>query len=127
MDELTQIGIAVVEREGRFLVGERTKGSVLAGYSEFPGGKVQGGEHPSETAIRECLEETGLHVTIRGEYPSCRHPYDHGLLELHFFDCTARDPDPQPLAPFRWVDREQLASLCFPPANRDILALLTGP
>ena len=127
MDELTQIGIAVVEQEGCFLVGQRTKDSMLAGYSEFPGGAVQSGEQPREAAIRECLEETGLDVIIRGPYPSCRYLYDHGLLELHFFDCTARDPAQQPLAPFRWVDREQLASLCFPPANQEILALLTGP
>ena len=127
MDELTQIGIAVVQQEGCFLVGQRPAESVLAGYSEFPGGKVQPGEHPQQAAIRESLEETGLQVTIRGEYPGCRHPYEHGLLQLHFFDCTPCDPDQPPDAPFRWIGREELACLSFPPANQDILALLTSP
>ena len=126
MDELTHIGIAVVEQEGRFLGGERTGDSPLAGFNEFPGGKVQAGEQPAVAAVRECLEETGLAVTVRGDYPDCRHQYDHGLLQLHFFDCTPVDPAQQPQAPFRWVDRDQLASLSFPPANRELVTLLVG-
>ena len=108
-------------------LGQRPPGSVLAGYSEFPGGKVEPGEHPRQTAIRECLEETGLQVTIRGTYPGCRHPYEHDLLQLHFFDCTPCDPDQSPRAPFRWIGREELAELSFPPANQDLLGLLIGP
>ena len=60
----TEIAVAVVERDGSFLIGLRTAGLSLAGMAEFPGGKVEPGESPSAAAVRECLEETGLQIEV---------------------------------------------------------------
>ena len=49
-----RIGIAVVEHEGRYLVGTRGPDGPLAGYAEFPGGKCLPDELPEMCAIREC-------------------------------------------------------------------------
>ncbi|MDP6469251.1 MAG: NUDIX domain-containing protein, partial [Pirellulaceae bacterium] len=67
-DEPTLIAIAVVEHNGRFLVGMRPVETVLAGFSEFPGGKVEPNEVPAQAAVRECLEETGLEVEVSGAF-----------------------------------------------------------
>ena len=115
------IGICVVEDTGKFLVGERGAQSELPGLAEFPGGKVQAGEDPCQTALRECLEETGLKVDVVGQYPTCLQLYEHGLMELYFFQCRPRQPGQQPAAPFHWVSRQQLAELTFPAANRELL------
>ncbi len=123
-DKPTLIAIAVVEHHGRFLVGVRPEETVLAGFSEFPGGKVELGESPTQAAIRECLEETGLEVEVAGEFPEHVHQYDHDQVRLLFFHCRLKKNDQQPHPPFRWVDRAGLRSLRFPAGNNSLLALL---
>src|SRR5688572_2665955 len=91
MAEPTEISIAVVEYDGNFLIGERPEGAPLAGYWEFPGGKVEPGEDPRHTAARECREETGLEVDIGVEYPEVMHQYDHAKLHLHFFKAQPKE------------------------------------
>ncbi len=118
------IAVAVVEHRGQFLVGVRPPGVPLAGYSEFPGGKVEAGERPADAAARECLEETGLAVEVVGEFPDRIQQYAHGRLRLRFFQCRVHNGQPAPRAPFRWVARDQLAALRFPAGNDRLLAML---
>ena len=122
----TQIAIAVVERNGRFLVGERPAGKPLAGFAEFPGGRVEAGETPEQAAVRECFEETGLSVAVVRRYDDCRHDYAHDRVHLHFFACRIVGADTPPRDPFRWISRADLETLDFPEANRQLLGLLTG-
>ena len=117
-----QIAIAVVEREGHFLVGQRPQGVVLAGYWEFPGGKIAAGETPSTAAVRECREETGLVVDIAKALRTVHHRYDHDAMVLRFFLCRIHDDQASsPCDPFVWVARPVLAQLEFPPANRGVI------
>ena len=120
----TPIAIAVVEHAGRFLIGQRPPGVSLAGYWEFPGGKVEPGETPPEAAARECQEETGLTVSVGEAYQEIVHQYDHDRLQLHFFACHPLDAQATPKAPFRWVDRQNLSHYPFPPANDGLLTYL---
>jgi mutator protein MutT len=115
----TRIGIAVVEHDGRFLVGIRGEDGPLPGYAEFPGGKCHTGETPAECAIRECHEETGLRVEVTQPLLSREYEYPHGKVELHFFLCApAAGSAPAPThAGFRWVPATDLPTLRFPPAN----------
>ncbi|HEX3997969.1 MAG TPA: (deoxy)nucleoside triphosphate pyrophosphohydrolase [Pirellulales bacterium] len=117
-----QIAVAIVEHDGRFLVGVRPPGRPLAGLSEFPGGKVLAGESVAEAAVRECREETGLTIAVGAPLSIVEHNYPHGRLALHFFRCTLLDANrPVPAAPFRWLDPHELAQLEFPEANRAII------
>ena len=120
----TLIAIAVVERGGEFLIGPRPEGVPLAGLWEFPGGKVQPDETPAQAACRECLEEAGLEIEVLGEHPSRLHSYAHSRVDLRFFACRPREANAIPLAPFRYVPRAELTDYEFPPANRDLLAIL---
>ncbi|MFK7817709.1 MAG: (deoxy)nucleoside triphosphate pyrophosphohydrolase [Planctomycetaceae bacterium] len=123
--ERTQIGIAIVKRNDQFLIGIREKNNVLGGLSEFPGGKCEPEEEPSDCARRECWEETGLRVRIDEPLTVCRHDYPHGALELHFFLCSpAADEVPVPKGSFVWVDRTELLNLNFPEANAAVVQLL---
>jgi mutator protein MutT len=123
----TQIAIAVVEHDDRFLVGRRPPNVPLPGLWEFPGGKLQTGETAEAAAARECLEETGLAIQVGAEFPAVEHDYAHDRVELHFFHCTPIDPARPPREPFRWIPAAELAKLDFPPANRAILDRIVPP
>jgi 8-oxo-dGTP diphosphatase len=117
------IGIAVVEQNGRYLVGIRPEGAPLAGYAEFPGGKCAPGESPEACAVRECREETGLAVIPVCLLDRRTWTYPHATVELSFILCRPADAaDPAP--PFRWIARTVLSSFRFPEANAAVLTLL---
>jgi mutator protein MutT len=54
---------ALVDVDGRVLLTERPAGKPMAGLWEFPGGKVEAGERPEDTLIREMKEE--LDIVVR--------------------------------------------------------------
>jgi mutator protein MutT len=118
------IAVAVVEDAGRFLIGLRLPGGPLAGYWEFPGGKVQPGETPPAAAARECLEETGLEVSIGPALATVPFAYDQALVKLHFFAARPLRAVAALPARFRWVPAGALGEYTFPPANRGLLELL---
>jgi 8-oxo-dGTP diphosphatase len=53
---------ALIDVDGRVLIAERPPGKAMAGLWEFPGGKLEPGERPEETLIRELSEELGITV-----------------------------------------------------------------
>lgn len=118
------IAVAVVRHGDKFLVGPRPAGVPLAGFWEFPGGKVEPFESPADAAVRECREETGLNVRVVAEYPPADFDYSHGSLHLRFFDCVIAQECDSPSLPFVWVERQRLAQLAFPPANAPLLSWL---
>ncbi|GBD35170.1 8-oxo-dGTP diphosphatase [bacterium HR36] len=121
--ELVRVAIAVVRREQEVLVGIRPAEVPLAGLAEFPGGKCQARETPEQTAVRECLEETGLRVRACRRLCEVEHIYPHGRLHLTFVECEPLCLDP-PQAPFRWTAIGQLRQLQFPEANKLVLEIL---
>lgn len=119
----TRIGIAVVIDGERVLVGQRADGTVLAGHHEFPGGKCQQGESPEACAIRECLEETGLSVSVASLLDHRQFTYDHDTVDLSFFECEV-DQHHDPTPPFAWIELGHLDACSFPEGNRPLLELL---
>ncbi len=121
-----RVAVAVVELEGRYLIGRRPTGTALEGLWEFPGGKVQAGESIDAAAVRECLEETGVEIEVQSCRPGLIHEYAHARVELFFLACWPIDPRHVPAAPFVWVPRSELARYEFPAANaaliRDIVS-----
>lgn len=125
-DDRIPIGIAVVEHDGRFLVGIRSDDTSLAGCAEFPGGKCRAGEDPSDCAVRECEEETGLRVKVVELLFRTPYDYPHALVDLHFYNCRPAEAADvrERHGRFEWIPRGELASLSFPPANLPVLVLL---
>jgi 8-oxo-dGTP diphosphatase len=123
-DRAVPIAVAVVEHDDRFLIGQRPPGVVLAGFWEFPGGKIYEGESAEDAAVRECREETGIEIEALGTYGERLQMYDHGAVHLHFVACRPRDSLQSPCSPFRWVERLYLNGYQFPAANEELLSLL---
>jgi 8-oxo-dGTP diphosphatase len=126
-DEIQRVAIAVVEDRGRYLVGTRMPGEVLAGYAEFPGGKCRPDEAASTSAIRECREETGLDVIAVRRLFACRHTYPHGRLDIEFWLCRPICSSQAALPikrGYQWLPAQSLKPLRFPEANRGVIELL---
>jgi len=125
---VTQIGIAIIEREDYFLVGIRSGKTTLPGYHEFPGGKQQPGENSSQTAMCECKEETGVDVAAVRLLHQTAFQYEHDDVQLDFWLCELQSSSKlkTPASPWQWIPRNQLASLNFPPANAEIIEQLTA-
>ena len=99
----TSIAVAVVRQSGRVLIGQRPPGVPLAGFWEFPGGKVRPGEPPEEAAVRECREEAGLEIRVEGPCEEVVFPYPHGRLRIRFFLARPAGDSTAAWAPFCWV------------------------
>ena len=116
---------AVIRRGELFLVTRRLKDTHLAGYWEFPGGKCEADESCAFCLAREIKEELGCDVRIGDEILTVVHAYPGRPLELHFFECDlVGEPAPLLGQEIRWVAREQLASLQFPPADAELIRKL---
>lgn len=124
MSRGNEIGIAVVEHQGRYLVGTRGPDGPLPGYAEFPGGKCDLDEEtPAGAAIRECFEETGLRAEIVEPLLEREFDYPHGRVDLRFFLCRpAAGSDVNDLrGTFHWADAGTLSRLKFPEANGPVI------
>ena len=117
---------AVIEHDGRLLVTQRQKGAHLEGYWEFPGGKCDPGETHDACLTRELREELAVAAAVGTEIMATTHVYPDRRVELHFFHCRLLGtPAPQIGQEMRWVTREELAALRFPPADTELIELLT--
>jgi 8-oxo-dGTP diphosphatase len=118
---------AVIERDGTLLLTRRLRGTHLEGSWEFPGGKCEEGETHYQCLEREILEELGAKMRIGRQIFSVTHPYPDLVVELHFFDCELLgEPRPMIGQEMRWVRREELKSLEFPPADAELIRILSG-
>jgi 8-oxo-dGTP diphosphatase len=116
---------AVVERDGAFLVTRRLRGTHLEGCWEFPGGKCDPGESHASCLEREMLEELDVSVTIGEKILSTAHEYPELVVELHFYACVLNgEPRPMLGQDMRWVTRQDLRALDFPPADDELIARL---
>ncbi len=119
------VAAAVIERGGAFLVTRRLEGAHLEGRWEFPGGKCDPGESLTACLKREILEELGAGLRIGPEIFVVEHDYPERVVELHFFACELTGvPAPVLGQAMRWVRREELRSLDFPPADAELVERL---
>lgn len=99
----------------------------LEGYWEFPGGKCDPGESLEDCLRRELREELDADARIGRRLLVSAHEYATRIVELHFFETELLgDPRPTLGQEMRWVGRRDLHALKFPPADDELIALLTA-
>jgi 8-oxo-dGTP diphosphatase len=121
---------ALVDADGRVLIAQRPAGKPMAGLWEFPGGKVEAGERPEQTLIRELNEELGITVNEACLAPLtfASHAYAdfHLLMPLYVcrrWDGTVAAQEGQALA---WVRPNRLKDYPMPPADVPLIAHLAA-
>jgi mutator protein MutT len=117
---------AVIEQTDRFLITRRQDGVHLAGFWEFPGGKVADGESHAAALRREIREELDAGVVVRDLVLETSHEYPDRIVTLFFYRCDLIGT-PRPLIgqAMAWVARSELLSLSFPPADDELIRRLT--
>ena len=119
---------ALIDQDRRVLIAQRPEGKTLAGLWEFPGGKVEPGETPEDTVIRELAEELGVTVT-----KPCLAPLtfaSHNYLEFHIlmplFVCRRwhGTPVPREAQQLKWVRPNRLREFPMPPADEPLISHL---
>jgi 8-oxo-dGTP diphosphatase len=121
---------ALIDADGRVLLAERPAGKPMAGLWEFPGGKVEHGERPETTLIRELNEELGIVVQEACLAPLtfASHAYPDFDLLMPLYVCRRWDgavtaKEGQRLA---WVRPNRLRDYPMPPADEPLIAHLTA-
>ncbi|WP_055667493.1 (deoxy)nucleoside triphosphate pyrophosphohydrolase [Desnuesiella massiliensis] len=111
---------AIIENgSGEILIARRKQEKQLGGFWEFPGGKVDKGEKPEESLVRELKEEMDVLIEVKEFFGENIHQYDRGIIKLIAFKCkimsgTIKLVDHDNCV---WVRREQLDSYNFAPAD----------
>jgi 8-oxo-dGTP diphosphatase len=83
---MKRVVAAVIEKDGKLLVCQRTRHQTMPLKWEFPGGKIEEGEQPRDALRRELEEELGIHARIGDEIARVQHNYPNGsAVELRFF------------------------------------------
>ena len=119
------VACALIDVDGRVLLAQRPQGRAMAGLWEFPGGKMEAGEKPEQTLIRELKEELGIDVKEPCLAPLtfASHSYDDFHLMMPLYVCrrwegTATALEGQALA---WVRPNKLRDYPMPPADLPLI------
>ncbi|HXN43110.1 MAG TPA: 8-oxo-dGTP diphosphatase MutT [Xanthobacteraceae bacterium] len=119
---------ALVDPDGRVLIAQRPAGKTMAGLWEFPGGKVEAGERPEDTLIRELEEELGIVVDEQCLAPltfaSHSYPEFHVLMPLYIcrrWNGTVAPREGQRLI---WARPRELRNYPMPPADEPLISHL---
>ena len=115
---------ALIDADGRILMSQRPSGKQHAGKWEFPGGKIEVGERPEQTIVRELWEELRVEPC-----ESCLQPFmfasyadtDFDLL-MPLFLCRQWDGIPRPTEgqTIKWVFPDRLLELNLVPADEPL-------
>jgi 8-oxo-dGTP diphosphatase len=128
--KIIDVAAAVLKKpNGSFLLAERPKDKIWAGYWEFPGGKIEAGETPQRALVRELHEELGVEVEIAYPWITRIFTYPHATVRLHFFRVTQwrGDPHPHEGQQFSWQPASSVTVSPLLPANAPVLRALELP
>ena len=119
---------ALVDADGRVLIAQRPEGKALAGLWEFPGGKVEPGETPEQTVVRELAEELGIETKTACLAPLtfASHDYEAFHLLMPLFVCRRfwGTPVAKEAQALKWVRPNRLRDYEMPPADAPLIPFL---
>ena len=121
-----RVTAGIVEENGRVLIARRKPGKHMGGRWEFPGGKIEPGETPQQSLVRELAEELAVRASV-GEL-LCRALFegDGITLELLVYrvERIQGEPSLREHVEIRWVRPEELLSYDLADSDRSVVKQL---
>jgi 8-oxo-dGTP diphosphatase len=121
---MKRVVAALILKDDQILACQRTRHQPMPLKWEFPGGKIEEGEQPRDALRRELEEELGIEATIGNEVARIHHEYPSGgAVELRFFEVHSYrgEVENRIFREIRWVDRNELPTLDFLEADRQLV------
>ncbi len=119
---------ALIDSDGRVLLAQRPPGKSMAGLWEFPGGKVEPGETPEQSLIRELREELAIIVNeaCLAPFTFASHSYSDFHLLMPLYICRRWDGavSSQEGQAVKWVRPQELRSYSMPQADVPLIGML---
>jgi len=122
--QVRRVVAALIVRDGKLLICQRTRHQTMPLKWEFPGGKIEHGERARDALVRELDEELGIQPEIGAEVARVRHRYARGgAVELQFFlvEKFAGEMENRIFRDVRWVPRHELPDYDFLEADRGLV------
>jgi 8-oxo-dGTP diphosphatase len=118
------VSAAVVIRDRKVLLTQRPGGTHLADLWEFPGGKVEHGESPTEALVRELREELGVEARVGDivDVTFWRYPTRDVLLLFYRTEIVSGDIQHLGVSAHTWVTRDEIDRYAMPPADVPVVA-----
>jgi len=120
---------ALIDPDGRVLLAQRPQGKSMAGLWEFPGGKIEPGERPEQSLIRELKEELNIDVKEACLAPLtfASHAYSDFHLLMPLYICRRWDGivEAREQQALKWVRPNELRNYPMPPADEPLISHLT--
>lgn len=85
---MISVAAAIIFREEQVLIARRATHKHLAGYWEFPGGKIEAGEEPEACLVRELAEELKIIIQVNHHIMDHIHNYGDFTITLKAYSCT---------------------------------------
>jgi 8-oxo-dGTP diphosphatase len=122
------VGAMLQNERGRYLITQRPPTASLPLLWEFPGGRVEEGEHDAVALARELHEEMGVHIEVLEQVMHTHHEYPTYDIDFRVFRCRLGEASPdiqhRRVHDHRWVTLEEMGHYRFPDADAKTLARL---
>ena len=126
---MKRVVAALIVKDGKLLVCQRTRHQTMPLKWEFPGGKIEEGEQPRYALRRELEEELGILATVGDEVKRIQHEYPNGgMVELRFFVVREyqREIENRIFRDIQWAEPKELPKYDFLEADLTLVADLVA-
>ena len=124
--KIVEVVAAAIIEDNKVFVCCRPEGKYLAGYYEFPGGKIEANETHYEALKREIKEELNTLIDIKRLLMKIEYDYPEFHLIMHLYECSVLEGKLELMehSDSQWIDIDELDKVKFVPADKEIIEKL---
>ncbi|PEO20214.1 (deoxy)nucleoside triphosphate pyrophosphohydrolase [Bacillus wiedmannii] len=117
--KISVVGAVILNNDNHVLCALRSPNMSLSNYWEFPGGKINKGEHPRDALVREIKEELDCFIAVEEQLKAVEHEYENIIVHLVTYKARIKSGIPKALehSELRWISIDHLKELNWAPAD----------